>query len=210
MKDKTTATIKDKKIEQHPFEFVLRINGHFICQRYFNIHNFNPDVIDSLELREVLNTIAGMNNGEWGQCGIIPQYLKDRSNEYLEFFESNPQLSNKGKEDEVKDVWEKDDIYTFEIRIDGEVIGITQFAGNHFPPKIRYKVNLKHETNIWGEKVLDEKGQPIPLEILPIITKEIKKVFSQRSYTKDYMGYSLDYVTKMQKEYDEKYQTLVD
>lgn len=202
--------MKDKKIEQHPFEFVLRINGHFICQRYFNIHNFNPDVIDSLELKELLDSIAGMSNGDWGQCGIIPQYLKERSAEYLDFFDKNPQLSNNVKDEETKDIWEKEDIYTFEIRIDNEIVGISQFAGNYFPPKIRYKVNLKHQTNIWGEKVLDKDGQPIPLDILPNITKEIKKVFSQKSYTKEYMGYSLDQLTKMQKEYDEKYQTLVD
>lgn len=202
--------MKDKKIEQHPFEFVLRINGHFICQRYFNIDNFNPDVIDSLEMKELLDSIAGLNNGDWGLCGIIPQYLKNRSAEYLEFFENKPQLSNKGKEEETKDIWEKDDVYTFEIRIDGEVVGITQFSGNYFPPKIRYKVNLKHQTNIWGERIMDDNGQPIPLEILPNITKEIKKVFSQKSYTKKHMGYSLDYLTKMHKEYTKKYQTLVD
>ena len=207
--------MKNIKIEQHPFEFVLRINGHFICQRYFNIHNFNPDVIDSLEMKELLDEIAGMNNGDlgevhWGTLGIIPTYLKERSAEYLGFFEDNPHLSYKNKGDEKRDIWAKEDIYTFEIKIDGEVVGVSQFAGNFFPPKIRYKVNLKHKTNIWGEKELDKNGNPISLDILPRITKEIKKTFSRKSYTKEYMGYSLDYVTKQHEAYAEKYQTLVD
>jgi hypothetical protein len=49
---------------------------------------------------------------------------------------------------------------------------------------------------------------PISLDILPTITKEIKKTFSRKTYTKEYMGYSLDYLTKLEKELAEKYQTL--
>ncbi len=200
----------DKKIEQHPFEFILRINGNIICQRYFNIHNFNPDVIESLEMKELLDTITGMNNNDFGQMGIIPSFLKERSGEYIQFFEDNPHLSYKAGEETEKNIWLKEDTYTFEIRIDDEVVGISQFSGNWFPPKIRYKVNLKHQTNIWGEKVLNEKGLPIHLDILPAITKEIKKTFSQKSYTTEYMGYSLDSISKLRDEYDNKYQTLVD
>lgn len=201
---------KNFKVEQHPFEFVLMINGNFICQRYFNIHNFNPDVIDSLEMKELLEDIAGMNYSNWGRIGIIPKYLKDRSCEYLQFFQDNPRLSFNNNDEDNKNVWEKEDIYTFEIKIDGEVVGKIQFSGNYFPPKIRYKVNLKHKTNIWGERELDKKGKPIHLDILPIITKEIKKTFSRKTYTTEYMDYSLDTVTKQREENAHLYQTLVD
>ena len=201
--------MKDRKIEQHPFEFVLKINGNIICQRYFNIHNFNPDVIDSLEMKELLDSITGMsNNGILGSMGIIPKYLKLRSAEYLQFFEDHPHLAFKNKDGEKKNIWDKEDIYTFEIKIDGEIVGVSQFTGNVFPPKIRYKVNLKHKTNIWGERVLNDKGQTIALDILPRITKEIKKTFSQKSYTNEYMGYSLDYLTNLEHEYAERALTL--
>ena len=46
--------MKDRRIEQHPFEFILKINGNIICQRYFPINNFNPDVLDSMELKELI------------------------------------------------------------------------------------------------------------------------------------------------------------
>lgn len=189
-----------EEIDQYPFSFALKINGHIICERYFPIYNFNPDVIDSLELKELLDTIAGVsNNGILGSMGIIPNYLKNRSSEYLQFFEDNPHLSHKNKDGE-KDIWKKKDDYTFEIRIDNEVISIIHFSGNIFPPKIRYKVNLKHKTNIWGERILNGNGKPTTLDILPTITKEIKKTFSQKSYTKDHIGYSLDYLTKLEAE----------
>jgi len=42
-----------------------------------------------------------------------------------------------------------------------------------------------------------------------MITKEIKKTFSKKSYTKDYIGYSLDYNTKLRAEYADKYNTLL-
>mgnify|MGYP000212042379 CR=1 FL=1 len=199
--------MRDNKSEQHPFEFVLNINGNIICQRFFNIHNFNEDVIDSLEMKELLNSIAGTNNGEWGEYGIIPSFLKERSCEYLQFFEDNQHLSYKNRDNDSS-IWDKEDVYSFEIKIDGVVVGVTQFDGNTFPPKIRYKVNLKHKTNIWGEKQLNEKGTAIQLDIIPRITKAIKKTFSQKSYTKEYMGYNLDYLTKQREEYNEKYQTL--
>ncbi len=200
--------MNDRKIEQHPFEFVLRINGNIICQRYFNIHNFNPDVIESLEMKELLDSIAGMNNNDFGQMGIIPKFLKDRSSEYIQFFEDNPHLSYKAGEESEKNIWAKEDNYTFEIKIDDEVVGLILFSGNVFPPKIRYKVNLKHKTNIWGERELDENGKAIHLDIIPSIVKEIKKTFSQKTYTKDYMGYDLDYTSKLMESYNEKYHTL--
>ncbi len=200
--------MRDKKTEQHPFEFVLKINGNIICQRYFPIYNFNEDVIDSLEMKELLDRIVGMNNLSGWEMGVIPDFLKKRSSEYLQFFEDRQHSSYNNKDGKNRNIWEKKDTYTFEIKIDGEVVGISQFDGNTFPPKIRYMVNLHHQTNIWGEKEHNDKGLPIQLDILPRITKDIKKTFSQKSYTKEYMGYSLDYNTKLRAEYTEKYQTL--
>lgn len=199
--------MNDRKTEQHPFEFVLRINGNIICQRFFNIHNYNPDVIDSLEMRELLDSIAGFNINDFGQMGIIPSFLKDRSGEYIQFFEDNPHLSYKSGEESDKNIWDKEDNYTFEIRVEDKVVAITQFNGNVFPPKIRYKVNLKHKTNIWGERQVDENGKIIHLDIIPTIVKEIKKVFSQRSYENTYMGYDLGCMSKLMNSYNEKLNT---
>jgi len=192
--------MRDRRIEQHPFEFVLRINNHIICQRYFNINNFNPDVLGSLDMKELLDSIAGVNNS-WGTMGIIPNFLKERSSEYLQFFEDNPHLSYKNRDSEVKNIYDKYDSYTFEIKIEGKIVGISEFSGNIFPPKIRYKVNLKHETNIWGDKVLDSKGSAKSLDIIPNIVKEIKKTFSRKSYAGDYMGYPLDIIAQQEQEY---------
>jgi len=116
---------------------------------------------------------------------------------------------DRDKDISIPNIWEpKSDTYTFEIKIDGEVVGVSEFDGNYFPPKVRYNVNLKQKTNAWGERELDEDRKSISLDILSKITKEIKKVFQQKSYTHEHMGYSLDYNTKLRKEYAQKYLTL--
>jgi hypothetical protein len=192
--------MKDRRIEQHPFEFILRINGNIICQRYFNINNFNPDVLGSVEMKELLDRVAGFNN-TWGTMGIIPNFLKERSCEYLQFFEDHPHLAYKNKDGEIKDIWETPDKYTFEIKIEDNIVGVIEFPANTFPPKIRYKVNMKHETTIWGDKVLDGKGSPKNSDMIPNIVREIKKTFTQKSYTTSYMGYPLDILAQQDKEY---------
>jgi hypothetical protein len=96
-------------------------------------------------------------------------------------------------------------MYTFQILIHGKVVGESQISANIFPPKIRYKVNLKYKTNIWGEKLLGKDGKPILLDILSNIIKDIQQTFSKRTYTKEYMGYSLDYNKVLIGEILEKY-----
>jgi hypothetical protein len=195
----------NKKTEQYPFEFIFKINNNIICQRFLPIINYNEDVKESLELKELLDRIIGLNNGDygdvhWGELGLIPKFLKDRSSDYLSFFNNHSYLNYRNREGD-----EKDDMYTFQILIHGKVVGESQISANIFPPKIRYKVNLKYKTNIWGEKLLGDNGKPIHLKILSLITKDIQNTFSKRTYTKEYMGYSLDYNKVLIGEILEKY-----
>ena len=46
------------------FEFIFYINNHIICQRFFNIKNFNEDSLVSLEIKDMLDSIGGMKNGK--------------------------------------------------------------------------------------------------------------------------------------------------
>ena len=55
------------------FEFILRINGNIICQRYFAVKNFNPKSVYSLNLIDCVNDCVEMIQGQ----------LKKKSLEYL-------------------------------------------------------------------------------------------------------------------------------
>lgn len=156
-----TTTYTGKKIEEQRFEFLLYINNHIICQRYFNIRDFNEDSCNSYEMKELLDNIAGMNNGDYGALGIIPKHLKNKSVNYL-WENYNPYFLK--LEDGPKNIFEKLDNFQFEIRVDKVMVGKYQFSGNYFQPKVRYAVDIK--------------------EIIPDIMAEIRYYLSQKNYTK--------------------------
>jgi len=150
-----------KKIEEQRFEFILYINDHIICQRYFNIRDYNEDSLKSYELKELMDNIAGMNNGQYGTLGIIPRYLQKKSKEYL-WDNYNPYFVQKDDEEVGKSIFDKIDNFQFEIKIDKVSVAKSQFCGNYFPPKVRYAVDVR--------------------EIIPSIMSEIRHSLSQKKY----------------------------
>jgi len=112
------------------FEFILRINGNIICQRYFNIRGYSLRAKDSMDLRWDLGEIVS----------TIQTYLRGKTEDFL-WTNYNPYST---KNSVVKDNdKQEEDYFTFEIRVDGKVIIIERFTGMDFPPKIRYSVNIK-------------------------------------------------------------------
>jgi len=158
-KNENQAT-STNRVEEQRFEFILYINDHIICQRYFNIRDYNDDVINSYEIKELMDNIAGMNNDDFGKLGIIPKYLKDKSIDYL-WDNYNPYFVQ--KEETAKNIFDKIDNFQFEIKVDKVTVGKSQFCGNYFPPKVRYAVDVR--------------------EIIPSIMNEIRQFFSQKKYT---------------------------
>lgn len=151
---------EDGKFEEQRFEFVLYINNHIICQRFFNIRDFNEESIKSLEVKDMMDNIAGMSNGEYGGLGIIPRHLKEKSLTYL-WDNYNPYYLQ--QDDSNKNIFEKEDLFQFEVKVDKQSVGLTQFSGNYFPPKVRYAVDVR--------------------EIIPSIMTEIRHSLSQKKYT---------------------------
>jgi hypothetical protein len=157
----TKTTFEPKKIEEQRFEFVLYINNHIICQRYFNIKDFNEESIKSLEMKELMDALCGMNNGEFGEMGIVPNFLKAKSRDYL-WANYNPYATT--QELNPRNIFEKIDDFQFEIKVDKKTVGKSMFSGNYFPPKVRYAVDIK--------------------EIIPTIMNEIRYFLSLKNYTK--------------------------
>jgi hypothetical protein len=157
----TVATNVAKKIEEQRFEFVLYINKHIVCQRYFNIRDYNERAPQSLEIKELMDRLVGMNNV--GRLGMIPNRLKNKSVEYLwknfnPYYQQKPEIG--------KNIFEKLDTFDFEIKVDKNVVAQSTFCGNFFPPQVRYQVDIK--------------------EIIPDIISEIKDTLSSKKYTTKY------------------------
>lgn len=150
----------NKKIEEQRFEFGLYINGKIICQRYLHIPNFNEDAINSHQLDELMNSIAGLDNNGYGSFGIIPNHLKNQAKAHL-WDNYNPYSEN--NESSYKNNNEKDDSFEFHIMVDKEIIAKKSFSANIFPPKIKYQVDIK--------------------SIIPVIVAEIRYFLSLKNYS---------------------------
>ena len=148
-----------KKPEEQRFEFILFINNKIICQRYFLIKNFNETALKSIELKELMDSLVGMNNGDFGSMGIIPKALKVKSIDYL-WEKYNPYIT---QNDRSKSKIEKKDIFEFEIRVDKKTVAKSCFSGNVFPQSVRYRVDIK--------------------DIIPTIILKIREALSQKKYT---------------------------
>jgi len=146
------------------FDFVLKINEFFIVHREFNIKNYNEKSRESLEMKELMDELMGMNCPS-GKLGLIPNLLKKGSIEYLwEHF--NQYTVQTVEESKIKDSNSRVDNFSFELREYGELIGSANFSGEYFQPKIRVKVDVK--------------------EVLPNIMEEIRHYLGKNEYTTKY------------------------
>jgi hypothetical protein len=153
---------KNLNFSNQKFEFVFRINNNIICQRYFSLDGYNRNVLKSDELKTLMDSIAGMNNGDFGSCGIIPKFLKDKSVDYL-WDRFDPYSEVRREEDaSEKDIFKNEDVFTFEIKVDKNVVAKSTFSGNWFPTVVRYQVNIK--------------------PIIPNIIEEINEFFTREQY----------------------------
>jgi hypothetical protein len=157
-----------KKVEDQRFEFVLYINKNIICSRSFSVKDFNEKSLRSVELKELMDKVVGMHNGAY--MGIIPKYLKKVAMEYMWKY-YNPHNSYQQKFEEGKNLFEKEDTFDFEIKVDKAVMAQSTFSGNYFPQQVRYQVNIK--------------------EVIPNIMSEIKYVLSQNNYTTEFADVKL-------------------
>ena len=180
-----------KMIEQQRFEFVLYINKQnkvaegkeppIICQRYFSIRDYNEEVINSLELKELMDDLIGINiDGQSGSMGLIPNFLKVKSREYM-WSMFNTHYKQTEEDIQRRDIWAKEDDFTFEILVDKKIVVNGHFEGNYFPPKVRYQVNIK--------------------ELIPTIISKIRDTFSLDKYEQTFESYNLNYLPELEAEY---------
>lgn len=143
------------------FEFVLYINGNIICQRLFDVKNYNEDVLQSMEIKELMDVLTNINQG---RIGIIPNYFKQLCKR-VSWKNYNPYRVYESS-GEMQNLFANEDVFTFEIKVDKRVVAKSQFSGNFFQTEVRYAVNIK--------------------EIIPEIIGEIEEYFSRNEYTVSY------------------------
>ena len=128
--------------------------------------------IPKVEGLGVLMWKGGVHNGRYGSMGIIPTFFKEQSKEVC-WKQYRPYLAGKS---DTKNIFENEDLFTFEIKVDKESVAKSVFSGNWFQTDVRYAVNIR--------------------EIIPEIIDEIQKTFSRNDYTTTYGQYDLKSVVE--------------
>ena len=115
--------------DPNKFEFLLTLDGNIICQRYFNVRDFNPKTKKSMNLHEEVKFI----------CTEISDDLKIKSSDYLsenQAFFMNSEI--------VEDPKELDEQYfLLQIKQGDDVFIERIFPAHHYHPKVRYTVDIR-------------------------------------------------------------------
>lgn len=166
-----------------PFEFSLKINDHIICQRFFNVKNYNSAFTESYELKEMMDDIMGINQDV--KLGLLPEFFKYKciSNSYKPYSLQNNNL------------FDKDDLFTLEVsknnvnklkelnpnfkisELQREIIATACFNGNIFHPNVRYEIDIR--------------------SIIPDIIRIIQRYMGSWNYSNTYGGVELNRLNKL-------------
>ena len=123
-----------------PFEFLLKINDNIICQRYFNIRNYNSECRESYEIKEMMDEIMGMNKDF--KLGILPEFFKEKCMTSL-WEGYNPNYYQSKNKLYTKNIFDKQDIFKFEVLAHKEVITSSTFDGSLFQSGVRRSIDIR-------------------------------------------------------------------
>ena len=155
--------MQKKNYENLPYEFLLLINNKVIVGRNFQIKGFNSESLRSMELKYTIDEVVD----------IIRYQFKTKSYDYLYKY-YNHYLTQDPQEVEARskvNIYDNEDIFTFQIKVKGRVVAESMFTGNDFPPKVRYDVDIR--------------------SIIPEIIATIQNGLTLKNYTREYEGYAL-------------------
>jgi hypothetical protein len=119
----------EKKITK--LEFLLSLEDHIICQRFFNVRGYKPTNIRSLDLYELIEDIQLEVQHSLKLKAI--DYLLDNYNRYTH----TVNLSEQDRNPQIK---ENFNIY---LKINNEIITHRIFPAWIYPAKIRYTVDIR-------------------------------------------------------------------
>ena len=113
----------EKIEEKEKFEFLLKIEDNIICQRFFTVKNHNPKTTHSMELYWSVEEIKD----------LIKKYLVLKTVYFLDEFYKEDMSKLQGQEEN----------FTITINKGNHTLMERIFPANHFPPRIRYSVDIR-------------------------------------------------------------------
>ncbi|MCD8208308.1 MAG: hypothetical protein LUD72_10260 [Bacteroidales bacterium] len=146
------------------FQFVLSINDHIICQRYFKVNGFNPDSLESEELKDAIDEAVDLIKADLvSKSRVYLWYVGDRFIKMTGFDDKDPTVGwfdptpfeDPNKEDPYLEKTRPSDgefMFRFTFLVDEKVRYEHQWDGNVYPKYVRNKVDLTNSDSQWRGK----------------------------------------------------------
>jgi len=110
-------------------EFLLTLEGNIIIQRFFNVKDFNPIAMNSIDLYETVKEICDEISYDLKMKTI--DYLLENQNYYYDF-------ENVENETEIAE-----ENFLLEVKLDNHVFISRIFPAHVYHPKVRYTVDIR-------------------------------------------------------------------
>ena len=111
------------------FEFLLSLEGHIVCQRFFNVRDHVEEATRSLDLHYYVKNI----------CEDISEDLKIKSSNYL--CENQNYILNSESVESVEG--KEKEHFLLEIKLGDDVFIQRIFPAYYYHPKVRYTVDIR-------------------------------------------------------------------
>ena len=111
------------------FEFLLTLGKNIVCQRFFNVRDYNVDARRSIDIHEYIKDI----------CDEISHDLKTKTLDYLN---ENQDYFYGLKDVETVENDEKE-YFLLVLKLGEDVFIQRMFPSNIFHPKVRYTVDIR-------------------------------------------------------------------
>jgi hypothetical protein len=121
--------MNNKEQDLTKFEFLLSLENNIICQRFFNVKNFNPNALNSLDIYTYVKKISEE----------ISEDLKIKTSAYL-CENQNYFMNPEDVQEEVENLKEN---FLLELKLDNRVFIQRIFPAYYYHPKVRYAVDIR-------------------------------------------------------------------
>ncbi len=121
-----------KDLDLTKIEFLIKLNGNVVIQRFFNVKDYQPKARRSVELYEYIKYLA-----EKLQRNLKIKTLSYMSDNYYEI-EENPLIMETSNT-------EGPEVFNLFVKINDETICHRVFDAKVYPPKVRYTMDIRPE-----------------------------------------------------------------
>ena len=119
-----------KEQDSTKLEFLLKVNGNIIVQRFFNVRGYNHKARNSMELHDYLSEVI---DGFKSDLRVrTASYMLDNMNDIYE----NPQIMETS-------ITEGPESFSLMIKNGDNVLYNRYLDAKIYPPKVRYTVDLR-------------------------------------------------------------------